>query len=278
MNRVLTALPQPWLLVVNLLLVGILAVLDYWSRANLSLNLLYVIPIAVTTWYLGRRVGWGLVGLSAIAAYGGDLGHGVVPWAPSLLWNTAMSLGLFGLIAYLITRLKSATEVSQQLMRLDVTTGAINRPFFLELLEAEYHRCERYHYPVTLACLEIEHLSQASAQAGNLQVERLLNTLVEKLSGQLRANDVVARYCENGFVILLPQADETQSRPVVTRLYEDTTALTQVQALGLKLRIAAVTFMALPDSSPELLDYTARRLHRLQARPSECLDHYVVKE
>ncbi len=276
MNRVIATLPHPFLWGCSLLAVGLLGLFDYLTQADVSLEALYVMPILVATWYLGRRAGWLFVGLSAIVVYGSDLAHAPSPWAPPLLWNVAVCLGVFGLISYLAGNLKAAKEVSRQLMRLDVATGAINRMFFLELLEAEFNRCERYGYPVTLACLGIGHLTETTEQVGSLAMDQLLSTLVDKFGSQLRANDVVARYTDDGFVVLLPQADASQGQLVVNRLFEDVMALQQAHlSWPLDWRMAAVTFLELPDSSPELLDYTVRRLHRLQTRPGENLDYTI---
>ena len=84
---------------------------DYWTGAEVSVSILYLLPIYLGTWHVGHR--WGLVIASASAmawlaadsAAGQRWGHPLVPY-----WNAAVLLGLFWVVVYLLSALKTSQE------------------------------------------------------------------------------------------------------------------------------------------------------------------------
>src|SRR5512136_1845449 len=82
---------------------------DYATGEELSVSVLYLVPVCVTTWWAGRRWGLAMAVASAAASTVADtaasqrLGHPLIPY-----WNAGMLLGFFGLVVYLLSALKAS--------------------------------------------------------------------------------------------------------------------------------------------------------------------------
>jgi signal transduction histidine kinase len=93
------------------LLVFAVGCVDYWTGEELSVSILYLLPISLSTWHAGRL--WGLVVASASAmawlaadsVAGQRWGHPLVPY-----WNAAVLLGSFWVVVYLLSALKASHE------------------------------------------------------------------------------------------------------------------------------------------------------------------------
>lgn len=84
---------------------------DYWTGAELSVSTLYLLPVGLSTWRLGRRAGLvtatgsAVVWLAADSAAGQRWGHPLVPY-----WNAGMLLGFFAVVVYLLSALRLSQE------------------------------------------------------------------------------------------------------------------------------------------------------------------------
>jgi diguanylate cyclase (GGDEF)-like protein len=97
----------------------------------------------------------------------------------------------------------------------DQVTGLPNRYYLLE----ELHR--RLHAPVArpLACLAIwiDDLQAVVAERGPRAADRILNQVAERLHGRLRAPDLLGRFDDNGFLVLLTSDMGTEQLTAVAR-------------------------------------------------------------
>jgi diguanylate cyclase (GGDEF)-like protein len=247
----LERLPRVVLMGLSLAIVAGLASLNILVLRDFSFILLYLIPVAIASWFGDLQ--WGLA-IALLSALG-------MAWinpdfnAVQTLWNAFSIWGVLAFTATLINTQKVSTEMEKQLLRTDPVTGAINRLFFAELLEAELQRASRYGYALTLAVLTLNGLSQLRAQQGGEAEEGFLFTIIDQMSESLRANDVVSRLSGHQFAILLSQTDGEQATQAFARL--EPPLLKEVKALegnGVTYCIAVTTFDDIPDTIEELLE------------------------
>ena len=84
---------------------------DYSTGEELSVSILYLIPIYLCTWRVGRRWGLAVAFASTVVWLAADLaaserqGHPLVPY-----WNSAVLLGFFWVVVYLLSALKASHE------------------------------------------------------------------------------------------------------------------------------------------------------------------------
>jgi diguanylate cyclase (GGDEF)-like protein len=240
----LNALTKPVVMGISIALIVAIGVLDYSLPIKASLLIFYVVPVVLSTWFVGLRPGLFVAGLSAIAVF---CGQGIPLKLNLALWNGAVA-GLIGcLVADLIHRVKIASEIERQLSRTDASTGAINRHFFMELLEAEFNRAQRYRFPLTLAYIELDNFEAINTQLGHQRGDELLYQFVEQLSETLRSNDVVARLSTHEFVMILPQTDDDQAKQVFTRILPDLKDVLELEEMSMECRFGVTTFLEMPE-------------------------------
>ncbi len=99
---------------------------DYSTGEELSVSILYLVPICLTTWLVGGRWGLATALASAVAwlaadwAAGRRWGHPLIPY-----WNAAVLLGIFGVVVYLLSALKASHEGLEN--KVEDRTSALRR-------------------------------------------------------------------------------------------------------------------------------------------------------
>jgi diguanylate cyclase (GGDEF)-like protein len=259
---VLNTLPKAVVMGISIALILVIGTVGYSVTAPVSLLIFYLIPVVIATWFVGLRPGVLAAVLSAIAiAYG--------QWVPSQLalslWNGGVA-GVVGcVVANLIHRLKISSEIERQLSRTDASTGAINRRFFMELLEAEFNRAERYRFPLTMVYIELDNLAEINQRLGYQKGDELLYQFVEMLSEALRANDVVARLSNDEFAMILPQTNDTQAQQVFTRILPDLKTALEAQEVPIECIFGVMTFLEMPEEFTIINDEASKFLKQIKA-------------
>ena len=122
-----------------------------------------------------------------------------------------ISLALYNSILYERTREMAIT---------DYLTGLYNRRHFLELVQNEIRRAERYGHPVSLAMIDIDDFKKFNDQHGHLAGDQALKGLAEKMKENCRKVDILARFGGEEFVILMPETDLKGAMALANRLRE----------------------------------------------------------
>jgi diguanylate cyclase (GGDEF)-like protein len=266
-QRLLSAIgrvPAVIVLGLSVALVSILGFLYYWvANPSLSWMVFYIFPIASATWFVGVRPGVLMVFLSAVATYFALS----LQSAPLLdvLWNTGAMVAIGAIGVELLYSVKMSQEVGKQLSRIDSATGAINARFFMELLEAEFHRAERYRFALTVAYIDLNDFEQLNVRLGQQAGDELLYQFVVQLSEALRANDVVARLRVDEFALLLPQTNDLQAQQVFARLQPQMKDALEAEAIPIEYSVAVVTFLEMPDTVEEVTEQAENLLQSLKA-------------
>ncbi len=244
---------------------------------NLAFFLCYLLWVMIATWFAGESVGLVIVLLSSIVTVLAQLFNNLdsASMGP-VIWNGVV-LGIVGIVIVdLLYRVKMAEAISQELSRIDAATGAINRRFFLELLEAEFHRAERYHFPLTLAYIHLNNLDRINENLGHQASDELLYQFVEQLSRTLRANDVVVRLGGNEFALLLPQTNDVQAQKAFERLQPHMQTALSGGATDLEYIIGVTTFLGMPDTVEDLTEKTDEFLKRMKGTGKNRLEYQVI--
>ena len=128
------------------------------------------------------------------------------------------------LIAHHIALALNNALLYQEVHRLstvDELTSLPNRRAFYEVFQNELVRCKRFHVPLSLAILDIDHFKQVNDTYGHLQGDAVLKECAKVFSSSIRDKvDTIARLGGEEFVVLLPQTGITQARFVVERLHK----------------------------------------------------------
>ena len=101
-------------------------------------------------------------------------------------------------------RLRGQTTALDQLTVVDSTTGLYNRKYYLERLEEEIIRACRHNYPVSAMIVKVEPPATVEGEMPFIRVDELVLKAAVTVCGSLRKVDVVSRYSERTFAIILP--------------------------------------------------------------------------
>jgi len=108
--------PRMRILLLGFLSVAFLGTLDYLTGYEISFSILYLLPVALVAWYVGRRAGI-LISLTAAASWllaellaGASYSHPAIP-----LWNTLVRLGFFLIVTSMLSTLRIARQKQESL-------------------------------------------------------------------------------------------------------------------------------------------------------------------
>ena len=109
--------------------------------------------------------------------------------------------------------LRSATEACfheelYKLTTVDSLTGAFNRRHFDSCLTGEIARAERYQRCLTIGLIRIHEFQKVSPRYDIETQQKLLNGCANVIKSQLRQNDVVARFSDEVFAIIIPEVGQ----------------------------------------------------------------------
>ncbi len=102
----------------------------------------------------------------------------------------------------------------------DALTGIHNYRYFWDRLEEEISRTERRGGELSLAYFDIDLLKRVNDEFGHLAGDAVLRKLGHLIGGNVRSEDVPARYGGDEFAIVMPDTPREEAEQVVERLME----------------------------------------------------------
>ena len=123
------------------------------------------------------------------------------------------------------------TELAQALLRLregstrEELTGLINKRHMLALMEQEHQRCIRSGQTFCLAVLDIDNFKPINEAHGYAVGDAVLRAVADEAQRQVRAADVLSRWAEDDFVLMLSDSRAALARGGLERLHDRVSAL-----------------------------------------------------
>jgi diguanylate cyclase (GGDEF)-like protein len=102
----------------------------------------------------------------------------------------------------------------------DPLTGLANYRRLLDVLEKETERSNRTGRPFSILLLDVDGLKKINDTYGHLVGSRAICRLADTLRLNIRAVDTAARYGGDEFVLVLPEAPESDAHKVALRIHE----------------------------------------------------------
>jgi diguanylate cyclase (GGDEF)-like protein len=102
--------------------------------------------------------------------------------------------------------------------RLDAKTGLLNAGTWQREAEVELLRAVRGRTPLALAMVDIDHFSDVNDMAGQVVRDQLVRDIASMLKDQLPSHDLIGRYSNEEFAILLPQTGREEAQRISERL------------------------------------------------------------
>ena len=114
----------------------------------------------------------------------------------------------------LVVRVQSLLKVKEfhdkidQVSTTDELTGLHNRKYLQERLDAEISRARRYKTPLSCLLFDIDFFKVVNDMYGYEWGDVLLKNFADKLRGMIRKEDVLTRYGDEEFIVILPNTTE----------------------------------------------------------------------
>jgi diguanylate cyclase (GGDEF)-like protein len=100
----------------------------------------------------------------------------------------------------------------------DKLTGALNRGFFLKVLEVKMGDLKRSTKNLVLAILDIDDFKNVNDSYGHLVGDEVLKEFTAHLKENVRTNDIICRYGGEEFLILMEVAGKDEGDQALRRL------------------------------------------------------------
>lgn len=155
-------------------------------------------------------------------------------------------------------------KLLDQLAQITALTEVANRQAFDTALDRHWKQAGKTGLPISLAVVDIDYFRQFNEDLGFAESEQALLKVAQTIASRIdAAENLVARYAGDVFLIPLPDIDETDARQTAERLMEDVRRLQPGFGVGgrLSVTVGGVTMTAVLDrDQPELLKTALDRL------------------
>ncbi len=129
-----------------------------------------------------------------------------------------------------LIKIKTLNEKITNISTTDDLTGLHNRKFMLERLDSEISRAKRYHSNVSCILFDIDFFKVINDMYGYEWGDILLKQISEMLSNLARKEDVVTRYGDEEFMVLLPDTPEDKAFIFAERFRRDVEKMSFIPA------------------------------------------------
>jgi diguanylate cyclase (GGDEF)-like protein len=230
--------------IVGLSVAGVAAVgvLDEITGYELSLSLLYLLPVALAAWYVGRGAGVavaalaGLVWLAAGWSAGRRFSTGELA-----AWNTLVRFGFFVVTGLLLSALRASQDELRRLARTDALTGLWGRQGFEDRLAHDLALSLRHSTPLTIVYIDVDDFKLINDEFGHAAGDDVLRRIAQVLRVSLRQADSAARLGGDEFALVLPETDPDGARQLIGKLAGELEAAMNGGAQGVSCSIGVVT-------------------------------------
>lgn len=114
--------------------------------------------------------------------------------------------------------LKKSNEKLRHLSNTDPLTQIHNRRYMMETLGREMQRAERKGTHLSLIMMDIDHFKKVNDLYGHQNGDKVLQTMAELISAEMRGYDCAARYGGEEFVLIMPETIHKDALAVAERI------------------------------------------------------------
>jgi diguanylate cyclase (GGDEF)-like protein len=250
---------------ISLLLIVLVGVIDYASGYELSFSIFYLIPVAVGSWYAGRRIGILASVLSASVWFMADYASGhrystfEIP-----IWNAIVRLGFFFIVAILLARLRALVEMQTSLALQDGLTGILNGRAFNERYELLVKLAARQRRPIALGYLDVDGFKGINDTLGHSAGDQVLRAVAKTITGRLRASDFAGRLGGDEFAILLQDVGLEGAKTLFADIHGALLDIARRNRWPIGFSIGVVVFHSPPASADKAIGSADALMYKIK--------------
>jgi diguanylate cyclase (GGDEF)-like protein len=149
---------------------------------------------------------------------------------------------------------RAAQAELRRLASIDELTGVANRRWFTAMAGRELERCRRFHHPLALLMIDVDHFKRVNDTHGHAVGDEVLKAFTRVLESNLRSVDLLGRLGGEEFAVILPEAELAAAMQTGERLRGSVEALRFPIESGKVLHITASVGIAILNGGGESLD------------------------
>ena len=251
--RSLDTLPPAAKLTLTLALFAAIVIADFITGSDLTLRALYLVPVGVAAWTIGKRVA-GAISVSSVGvSLYFDVATGLTRSHPAFLYSdAAVRLLVYLSAGYVLDRLRVTQHRLDELSHKDPLTGLFNRRGFTRHAERELRRAARARESLTIVHIDVDGFKQVNDTLGHGEGDEVLAAVGAALASG-RATDLAARLGGDEFALLLPATGAEDAVVVVERVRERMSAAMRSRGSAVTFSIGVATFREAPSSVDAML-------------------------
>jgi diguanylate cyclase (GGDEF)-like protein len=266
---------SPWLIfIISLVGTVFVAYVDFVTGSEMAFSLFYLAPIALTVWFVGMNIGLVFALLSAVAWFYADVNGGrdySQDWIP--YWNSAIRLLVFVLMVVLLNKIKRLLSEEQVLADTDPLTTLYNRRAFLEKIDFESKRSNRYGGSFTLVYIDLDNFKSVNDKLGHDIGDELLVNVANILKTHVRSTDISARLGGDEFALLMPQAQTDGVVDGLEKLKGELQKNMSKNHWPVTFSIGAATFNRPDITAGEMLNVSDQLMYRVKKSSKNAIVH-----
>jgi diguanylate cyclase (GGDEF)-like protein len=172
----------------------------------------------------------------------------------------------------------------QELTITDEHTGCYNARHLRAQLEHEVRRSQRFHHPLSLVFLDLDHFKNVNDTHGHLIGSALLKEVGELLIASTRQLDMVFRYGGDEFALMLVETHPEGAVTIARRIRDAFRSRRFMQKHGLEIQLtASIGVATFPDHATSATDLVraadfAMYAAKAQGRNDVCLADRVPSD
>lgn len=265
------------ILALALCALGSVGFLDYETGYEISLGLLYLVPVGIAAWYAGRNAGTALATLScgvwftADAVAGHAYTHSLIP-----VWNAFIRFGFFLVTALLLAALRRHLTAERLQARTDGLTGLLNSRAFMEQLEYTLALAGRNQDPLTLAYIDVDNFKGINDQYGHSEGDRVLRAFGQTMTECMRRSDTAARIGGDEFALLLTNMEPNGPAQAIAKLTHRLQESLCAGGMTVTCSIGAVTFNKLPANAEDAMRTADALMYEVKGRTKNDVAFRVI--
>jgi diguanylate cyclase (GGDEF)-like protein len=254
----------------------LLGILDFATGTELHFLVIYLLPIALVSWYANRRSGIYLAILCSLVWFLADALGGrsySSPWVAG--WNFIMRTGAFVVFALSLSQLRDKFDALSYLAMRDFLTGLPNGRAFYELTAREMERAYGVE-PLTLAFVDVAGFKWINHRLGYATGDQMICTIAHAIRQNVPRPDLVGRIGGTSFAVLLPNIASEGASFILDQVQSVLKDERKKYAQPVTFFISAVACTKAPRSIAELMHQAEAQMTRMKGGTKDLLQIATV--
>ncbi len=171
-------------------------------------------------------------------------------------------------------KIKELRDKLKTLSTTDELTGLHNRKYLLERMEQEISRAKRYATPLSLLLFDLDFFKSVNDIYGYEWGDVLLKSIADKLRQVIRKEDILTRYGDEEYVVVLPNTPEDNAFLFAERFRKEVERMEFIPAgeeerHPITISGGIATFPCIPDAEEDantIIRYAEHALYNAKKR------------